>query len=220
MADEQVLALESNFVLGDPALVCRWRLASAKLPLETRHLKALRERTVNGARVSTQLVAWAKQHIEWTLAQGSADHPDGVLMLIVDRDGRAAMTVGPYVALEDARTPALVLRARKAQREAELTGVAPETLWVAREGALSYEPGEGCADAGCASLVLQLAQTMGLSVERREGLLDEVSAGAHAGSEVFLVSDEHGVVPATDACDAHGSRMAQAYERLLASTRG
>ena len=56
-----------GFTLGSPALVCRWRLASRALPLENRHLRALGQRVVNGGLVPTELVAWAKQHIEWTL---------------------------------------------------------------------------------------------------------------------------------------------------------
>ena len=72
-----------GFELGTPALVCRWRLARRRLPLENRHLRALLARTVNERPVSQALVAWAKQHIEWTLEEGSAEHPDGVLMLII-----------------------------------------------------------------------------------------------------------------------------------------
>ena len=40
-----------EFRLGEPALVCRWRLANRKLPMENRHLRALAGRTVNGKRV-------------------------------------------------------------------------------------------------------------------------------------------------------------------------
>ena len=36
--------------------------------------------------------------------------------------------------------------------------------------------------------------------------------------EAFLVSDEHGIVPALDACGTHGMRMAQGYQRLLERT--
>ena len=53
-----------GFKLGTPALVCRWRLAGKRVPMENRHLRALSDRYVNGARVSPELVAWAKQHIE------------------------------------------------------------------------------------------------------------------------------------------------------------
>ena len=84
---------DGAFQLGKPELVCRWRLAGARLPLENRHLRALGRRHVNSGEMDKALVAWAKQHIEWTLADGGALHPDGVLMLIVDESGRAAMTV-------------------------------------------------------------------------------------------------------------------------------
>ena len=102
-----------DFTLGRPALVCRWRLADRALPLENRHLRALGGRTVDGTPVSTQLVAWAKQHIEWTLSDGAARYPDGVLMVIVDEEGRAAMSVGPYEPLAVTTTSALAERAKK-----------------------------------------------------------------------------------------------------------
>lgn len=207
-----------SFELGTPALVCRWRLANRHLPLENRHLRALLARTVNGSRVTPELVAWAKQHIEWTLEQGAAAHPDGTLMLIVDTQGRAAMTVGPYAPLESATTEALLTRAAQAHAEAAQTSVAPETLWVACGDALLWEPGAGCATSGAASLVVQLAQTLGINVQVRDGLCDAIEGCALAYDELFLVSDEHGVVPASDAAGAHGSRLAQGYERLLAQS--
>ena len=106
-----------DFTLGRPALVCRWRLADRALPLENRHLRALGGRTVDGTPVSTQLVAWAKQHIEWTLSDGAARYPDGVLMVIVDEEGRAAMSVGPYEPLAVTTTSALAERALHAGSE-------------------------------------------------------------------------------------------------------
>ena len=49
-----------EFELGEPVLVCRWRLAGGKLPLENRHLRALSRRVVLGRAVTSQLVGWAK----------------------------------------------------------------------------------------------------------------------------------------------------------------
>lgn len=207
-----------DFELGDPALVCRWRLANRRLPIENRHLRALLARTVNGAKVTTELAAWAKQHIEWNLDQGAVRYPDGVLMLIVDTEGRAAMTVGPFEELADASLAALALRAANAQAEAEQTGVAPETLWLARGDVLLWDPGDGCAASGAASLVGQLAQTLGLGVARREGLAHDALAGALEFDEAFLVSDEYGIVPAADAQGQHGRRMREGYQRLLKRT--
>ena len=109
---EQGTQWVKDFELGEPALVCRWRIAGGRLPLENRHLRALGARTVMGRPVSTQLLSWAKQHIEWTLADGSAATPDGVLMLLMDAEGRAAMSVGPYEPLADTSAAALAERAR------------------------------------------------------------------------------------------------------------
>ena len=204
-----------GFELGEPALVCRWRLANKRLPLENRHMRALLARTVNGAPVSTELVAWAKQHIEWTLEQGAAEHPNGVLMLIVDKEGRAAMTVGPFAPLEDVSVMSLTHRAERAATEASQTGVAPETLWVLSGDSLLWDPVCRTGPSGAASLVSQLSQTLGMDVRIWDGLVEAVANKAINYSEVFLVSDEHGIVPAIDAMGSFGKRMAQGYQRLL-----
>lgn len=204
-----------GFELGEPALVCRWRLANRRLPLENRHMRALLARTVNGAPVSTELVAWAKQHIEWTLEQGAAEHPNGVLMLIVDKQGRAAMTVGPFAPLEDVSLMLLTHRAERAATEANRTGVAPETLWVISGESLLWDPICRTGISGAASLVSQLAQTLGMDVRMQDGLVEAVANKAIDCSEAFLVSDEHGVVPAIDATGSFGRRMSQGYQRLL-----
>lgn len=207
---------EMSFELGEPALVCRWRLANRRLPLENRHLRALLARSVNGQQVTTELAAWAKQHLEWNLEQGALAQPDGVLMLVVDTRGRAAMSVGPYAELQDVSLEALARRAHAAATEAATTGVAPETLWVAREGALLWDP---CgAPSGAASLMVQLAQTLGVPVAEREGLAQAVLDGSAAFEECFLVSDEHGVVPARDAAGQLGTRFKDGYQRLLERT--
>lgn len=205
----------SEFELGDPALVCRWRLSHRHLPLENRHLKALLARVVAGTPVSQALVAWAKQHIEWTLEAGAANDPSGTLMLLVDAEGRAAMSVGPYEPLADATLAGLVRRAMEAQREAVSTGVAPESLWLVHEGRFMWNLAEGCAPSGASSLVAQLAQTLGVEVVTRADLLGVLSAGEVAFEEAFLVSDEHGVTLAQDASGPLGRRMAEGYQRLL-----
>ncbi len=208
-----------GFALGRPALVCRWRLAGRALPLENRHLRALGRRLVAGEPVSKQLVAWAKQHIEWTLADGATRHPDGVLMLVLDEAGRAAMTVGPYEPLAVTTSSALAERAQLAAREAAETGVAPETLWVVRGDVLVA----GCPIdqplSGAASLVADLAKTTGVPVSREADLARRVMNGDKDHDELLLVSDEHGVVPASDAAGPHARRLADGYARLLETTR-
>ena len=208
---------QERFTLGTPALVCRWRLASGALPLENRHLRALGQRTVNDAQVTTELVAWAKQHIEWNLRDGSHDNPDGVLMLIIDDAGKAAMTVGPYEPLASAGVSDLAARARLSRTEADETGVAPETLWLVRDDVLVWGIGSSAHPAGADTLISDLASAVGLTVVRDDGLPDSVLAGDTAFDEVFLVSDEHGVVPAADASGDRSERFRQGYAKLLAS---
>ena len=153
-----------DFTLGAPALVCRWRLANRTLPLENRHLRALSRRRVSGVPVSAQLVAWAKQHIEWTLGGGAARHPDGVLMVVVDECGHAAMTVGPYEPLPATGALDLAERARQAALEAATSGVAPEALWVVRGDSLVCGSSADLPASGTASLVRDLARTLGIGV--------------------------------------------------------
>ena len=47
-------------------------------------------------------------------------------------------------------------------------------------------------------------------------LQDEVERGDHF-DELFLVSDEHGVVPASDAAGRRAQRFADGYQKLLDS---
>lgn len=208
-----------GFSLGTPSIVCRWRLADRCLPLENRHLRALAARRVEGFPVSRALVSWAKQHIEWTLVSGSVDYPNGVLMLIVDQDGKAAMTVGPYEPLAQCGRQSLVARAREARVESDETGVAPETIWSVRDGSLVAGIADGQTPSGTASLVIGLAETLGLPVIRDGSLADGIASGRTSASEVFLVSDEHGVVPASDASGPRSAKLAASYQKLLDQTK-
>ena len=191
-----------DFALGTPALVCRWRLVGRTLPLLNRHMRALSQRTVQGAPVSRALVSWAKQHIEWSLADDTTVEvpADGVLMMVVDEQGHAAMTVGPYEA-PDASAGSLAARARAAATEAAHTGIAPEVLCCEREGAV-YVGAEGPAQlSGAGTLVHQLLETKGIPCAFDVDLVDHLEAGEAPGAW-FLVSDEHGVLPvASDADD-------------------
>lgn len=217
MAD--VVQME-DFKLGRPALVCRWRLSGGAVPLLNRHLRALGMRRVNGVPVSTQLVAWAKQHLEWTLKDGSVQNPDGVLMLVVDEEGKAAMTVGPYEPLRVRTSSMLAERALASAREAEVTGVSPETLWAVRGNVLVWGISSDEKPSGTGTLMRDLAETIGFGVVHEEGLARALLAGTASVGEVFLVSDEHGVVPATNASGPRSRRFAEGYAKLLAKERG
>lgn len=209
---------QKEFVLGRPALVCRWRLASQRLPMANRHLRALGARNVNGGAVPQALVAWAKQHVEWTLGDGSAGYPDGVLMIVIDENGRAAMSVGPFKKLPSTTCRDLVRRARMAEREGRTTNVAPETIWAVRGDTLVWGISSEQYPSGSATLINDLARTVGMAVVRSDELIGELERGGReAYDEVFLVSDEFGVVPAADAPGARSSKFEAGYAKLLAS---
>lgn len=182
-----------KFELAEPALVCRWRMARRSVPLLNRHIRALSQRLVNGAPLTTNMLSWAKQHVEWSLAAGDYRDPNGVLMTVIDINGDALMSVGPYEPLADASAAALIARAREAAREAEGTRVAPESLCTLLDGELLIAAGE--YPCGAMTLVEQLATTRGLGCRRIA--LDELAGAVHGG-QLLLVSDEHGVVLASD----------------------
>ena len=208
-----------SFSLGTPALVCRWRLQEGRLPLENRHLRALSNRKVNGVPVTNELVAWAKQHIEWTLGEGASEYPDGVLLLVIDVGGQAAMSVGAYRPLERMRVQEALTRARGSRREGEVTGVSPEDLWLIRGDTLVWGISPELKPAGASSLINDLAQTLGMSVRRDEDILEAEDLFDLKADEVFLVSDEHGVVPARDCMGTRSKKFAAGYQKLLKTRR-
>ena len=193
-----------KFTLDKPALICRWRMSNKKVPMLNRHIRALSERLVQGEPLTHNMLSWAKQHVEWSLAEGDYTAHDGVLMLVIDVNGNAAMTVGEYEPLTD--TSAKALRARSAE--------ARELLAAVNNGELAFvAPADECL-CGTATLIEQLAQTKGIPVTR-------VDIPAQLKGALFLVSDEHGVVPATetDAAEADAATVAffaEGYEKLRA----
>ena len=208
-----------GFVLGTPGLVCRWRLAGGHVVAQGRHLRALAARRVNGERITPEMLAWVRQHLEWTLEPGASGNPEGVLMIIVDDKGQAAMSVGPYEPLSSLTLPDIFFRANSAREEASKTGVAPETMWFVSNDHLICDIAVGSAASGTTSLIEDLARTVGMTVERRSGASDAAQRGLLDFQEAFLVSDEHGVVPAEGHGGARSARFKESYEKLCASKR-
>lgn len=208
----------TQFSLEKPSCICRWRIYNQQLPLENRLLRALSRRVVNGKQVDKRLVAWAKQHIEWTLASGSQCYPNGVLMLVIDEKGQAAMSVGPYTNLAHPHLSTFCARAQIAQEEANITHVAPESLWARRADTLLWCAQDIEQPNGVTSLMIDLAKTLGIRVIKDKNLLNEVQSKQAEVSEVFLVSDEHGVVIDNDHSSSLTKQLAQSYLKLLQST--
>ncbi len=183
-----------NFELATPALICRWRMSKKKVPMLNRHIRALSQRRVNGEPLTTNMLSWAKQHVEWSLEVGVYDDVNGVLMLVIDVNGNAAMTVGAFEPLADTTLAALRARAEEARSEQSETGVAPEVL--CRVDGNTLYVGASAEENLCGSLTLieQLAEVRGYQIERTADL----SQANDVPGAYFLVSDEHGVVSASD----------------------
>lgn len=205
--------MAEEFKLGKPALVCRWRLAGRSVPLLNRHMRALSQRRVQGEPLTVNLLGWVKQHIEWSLAEDPSAVADGVLMLVVDEDGQAAMSTGAYEPLADASPEALIERAAAARAEADETGIAPELLCCVRDGALALGATESSARSGAATFIRQLAETRGHAVSFDPALPERARIGI-AGT-LALISDEHGVVVEAVSDDAGEAADAAADDELL-----
>lgn len=195
---EQERGLE-KFELAEPALVCRWRMARRAVPLLNRHIRALSQRVVNGAPLTTNMLSWAKQHVEWSLAAGEYEDANGVLMLVIDVNGDALMSVGPYEPLSDRSRAALIARAEQARCEQGLTGVAPELLGVVTSDGVMIAAAAHERLCGAGTLVEQLLATQGRPVVRAKDAADPLAEATRAlavdpDAVAFLVSDEHGVV--------------------------
>lgn len=218
MADSQRAgaAPAGDFELGEPVLVCRWRLAAKRVPLLNRHIRALAQRRLHDEPLPRNLVSWAKQHIEWAVADDAYAYPDGVLMIVVDRSGRAAMSVGPYEPVTDASAAALAARAERAALEARATGIAPEALCAESDGGIVIAVPASQGLSGSLSLAEQLASTRRLPVSRVDTPSD-----LPAGAPTFLVSDEHGVIAATDAAmpSTFAGLLADGFTKLAEAAR-
>lgn len=210
----------SGATLGEAAFICRWRLVDGVLPLKARHLRALGYRSVAGASITKQHVAWASEHIDWTLYEGAKQFPDGVLIVYVDFDLQMGMGVRAFEPLKRKSANDLLVRAERSQIEAINIGVSPEDLWVLRDGILWRGWTNPSRESGVASLMKDLCRTLGTPTRLSETLLEECTKGGFTPrDEVFLASDEYGIVAAPDHSGPHVERYVEYYEKLLESER-
>lgn len=219
MTEEKNSTLEAG--RPAPELLVRWRLYNCGLPLENRLIRSLSQRKIKGEYLSVNLLGWAKQHIEWTLAKGAAETPNGVLMIVVENDGSAVMVTGPFQPLEDTSLKGLYGRAREAQVEKEKTNVAPEILVVEKDGKLTFAVDAQDEVTAVESLVVDLAKTRHMELAYDASLLDEkkLEEAVAEGAGVALLSDEYGVVLAKETLDnVPLGQMAFDYQTLLEKT--
>jgi hypothetical protein len=195
--------IPEDLVVDEPAYTVRWRLHSRALPLKNRHLRAFGQRGV-----SKGLDSWARQHIEWTLAEGAAAYPNGVLTLSVDDQGRAVMATEPYVPLPALDAAGLVARAALLADDP----VPGEVLWASTNAGLTVFVDAEKPLSGANSLMVDLAATQRRPLAFAGAVAAQPPADA---AEVFLVSDEHGVVGAADASGELVELLSGYYNRLV-----
>jgi hypothetical protein len=126
------------------------------------------------------------------------------------------MATEEYVPLAATAAADLLARARAQAADA----VPGEVLWVATDAGLTaFQPSQKPL-SGANSLVADLAATTRLALSYAD---PDRAAAAVADlpqdGEVFLVSDEHGVVGASDASGPVARRFAGYYDRLVGQTR-
>ncbi len=199
--------IPEDLFVGEPTIEVRWRLQNGALPLKNRHLRAF---TARG--VSNGLDSWARQHIEWTLGEGAVQEPDGVLVIDVDSQGRAVMSIAPFEPLPRLSAELLLNRASDEPDQA----VESEVVWLAHQGSLIALTDGGKQLSGVNSLVFDLAETLhiGVTLAGHEHAARDV-AQLGDGDECFLASDEYGIVPASDFAGAQCERFDVYYRKLL-----
>lgn len=210
MGDSDSYIPEDLFA-GQPVIEVRWRLQNGALPLKNRHLRAFRQRGV-----SNGLDSWARQHIEWTLGDGSFQQPDGVLVIDVDDHGRAVMSIEPYEPLP--MLPASMLLDRTSDQADKV--VEDEVVWIAERGGLHALTDDGKPLSGVNSLVFDLAKTLHTEIELAgHASADDLVSEMAPGDECFLASDEHGIVPAKDHAGPVCRQFADYYAKLIAAAK-
>lgn len=200
--------IPEDLVAGEPVISVRWRLHKCALPLKNRHLHAFESRGL-----SAGLKSWARQHLEWTLAEGALQQPNGVMTLVVDEQGRALMGVEAYEPLA-ARTAAQLVERADTYADDVVPG---EVAWIARAGeagtALIARVDGAKQLSGANSLVADLAKTLKMEVAF------DPAAQPQPDDQVMLVSDEHGVVGASDTDGACAERFGAYYNKLVGITK-
>lgn len=204
-------SIPEDLFAGEPVIEVRWRLQNAALPLKNRHFRAFEARGVTNA-----LASWARQHVEWTLAEGSMMQPNGVLVVDVDDQGRAVMAVEPYEPLPP--LSAALMLDRVSGRE-ELA-VEDEVAWTCRGGRIYVLSDAEKPLSGANSLMVDLARTLRLDpVFEGRADVSDVLARLEPADECFLVSDEHGVVASADHDGPVAGQFASYYAKLIGQTK-
>lgn len=175
----------------------RWRLAGGKLPMRERHLRSLKALGIDGP-----MQSWVRTRVEYVLDNHAAEHPDGALHLVIAPDDKVTFSVEPLREL-----PALSA-ADVDVVSGSVAGIDDATVWLAGEKCLTAAAPDGVVSAMDTTLC-DLATTLGYTVQARAVAADEVQ-----GAELFVTTDEHGVVPVEGCSGEQAAKFAELLSRL------
>lgn len=181
-------------------LVFRWRYASRKIQLYERRLRSLAHFNVGPA-----VQAWVRSRLEWMQDNRLYEQPDGVLELTIDPEGDVAMSMHPVTEAPAFSPDQLVWDGD------ELAGCAlPGTVWVVDDAQAHALPADirHAADTFTRDLVTTLGRKMD------DG---PVTRDAVEPAEVFLITDEHGIVPCAGKGGAMTDKLTACFSKLWAA---
>ena len=177
----------------------RWRLSGGKLPMRERHLRSLLSLGIDGP-----MQAWVRTRIEYVLENHAAEHPDGAMHLVIAPDGKVTFSVEPLRELPQVGAGDVDVAA------GTVAGISDATVWLAGEKRLVAAVQNGLVSAIDTTL-RDLAATLGYTVEERAVASDDAQ-----GLELFVTTDEHGVVTVEGCSGEQASKFAELLGRLWA----
>ena len=180
----------------------RWRLADGGLPMRERHLRSLASMGVGAP-----MQSWIRTRLEYVLENHAPIHPNGVLCLRMDPEGKTEMVVEPLGTVPTLTEADLVIK------DDFITGASvPGVVWVMGEKlAIASVDNEELISA-TATTMRDLAETLSMQVEEGAVLAEDAFA---EGVEIFVTSDEFGILPIEGHSGATTDRFTKLLNKLL-----
>jgi hypothetical protein len=177
-----------------------WRLAQGMLPLQERHLRSLKAFEIDGP-----LQSWVRERLEWTLQNAIGDNPNGVLHLCLKPGGALTIAVTPRSETPQLTADDLVTDDGRVER-ASIEGI----VWVIR-GTSAVASTDKPLVSAVSTVVRDLLITFKCDVSQHVLIADELLA---CGTELFVASDEYGIVPIFNHDGPMVQRLDECFKKL------
>ncbi len=136
------------------------------------------------------LRAWMRSRLEWVYDNKLFEQPEGVIVISIDPEGDVQIDLAPTA--EAPQLPA-----------AELQQIPNATIWTAEAGQFTHEPAQ--LKSAIDTFTLDLLTTLAAKLPQER--------------EVFATTDEHGLIPSTDAAGELTQKLQACFQRLWAQER-